>query len=364
MDDEIISFSDIRFSGGRYDSPGLPVSSVPELERYERIVVEVAKVLWKNAHTDRQRIPGSFAEMLGLRLREVRGGSVTPVLERSPLGSKADEVGDVFTAARDQVDREFAKIVAGDWDDVDLPPRAQQALRRFGASLQHDETVIFRATSPDAVRYDSATRRRFLSRNSGDNVETEGVVVGTVRSLSADGTFRLGLPGSAGAVPGEYLDATMFDEFHAALNDQTTMYHRLTCSYLVNADDEIVSIQDVREIELFLSVDDAGGARLIELAQLDHSWDGLGASKIDLTVLEKVRDLLDALRSHDVSLPTMYPTEVGGVQLEWHGRDEHTEIEVFPDLHVECFHLDTTGQSHDDTQGLDDVVRFVRKAVR
>ena len=361
MDEDVVSFTDIKFSGGRYNEPGLPVSSVPELERYERIVVEVAKAMWKDSHAGRKRLPGAFSEQLGLRLREVRGGSVTPVLERprSSLGSVVDQVDDVFDAARDKVDEEFAKIVEGKWDAVDLPPRAHQVLRRFGASLQGDEAFVFRATAGGAVRYDQATRRRYLSQHSGDNVEVEGVLIGIIRGLDADNSFRLDRFGTVGAVPGCFVDESLFDELRAALSNQTTMYHRLTCVYLVNAAGDVVSIQDVSEIELFLSVEDAGGARLIELAQLNDGW-ARGAARIDLTVLEVVRDLLDALRSGDLEGPRIYPTEGGGIQLEWHGPDRHTEVEVFPDMTVECFHMGPDGQKHLDTRGMTEIVGFLQ----
>ncbi|WP_420117552.1 hypothetical protein, partial [Micromonospora sp.] len=52
-----------------------------EFARYERLVVDVAKAIYKNRHARRQRVPRGFATGFELRLTEIQVGSVVPVLE-------------------------------------------------------------------------------------------------------------------------------------------------------------------------------------------------------------------------------------------------------------------------------------------
>lgn len=144
------------------------------------------------------------------------------------------------------------------------------------------------------------------------------------------------------------------------MDNQTTSFSDIRREVPVDADDTVVSIQCVRETEPFLSCADPGGARLIELARLDHAWDGEGASTIDHAALAMVRDLLRAIDGEGLAAPRVYPTEGGGVQLEWHAPGRHTEVEIFADLRVESFHLGAAGQRHEDSQGLDQVLSFLR----
>lgn len=358
MHEDFTPFADIKLSGGRYDQLGLPVSSVPELERYERIVIEVAKDLWKAAHSDRQRLPTRFGERLGLRLRAIDPGSVVPLLERS---SDALELEDLFDRARDRVDDEFAKIVAGSWDDVRLPPRAMTTLKRFGVTLQEGEAFVFRASSDNSVRYDQSTRRRYLSRESGTNVEQEGPLFGIVHALDAEQTFKFSLSGRTAGIPGTFTDPEIFHDLNRALSNWSTSHYRLACTYLVNAESDVVQITDVTDVEVFLSSDDTGGERLRALAQLPPGWDGTGAREIAVGALEFARDLTSAAFAEGIRTPQIYPTLSGGIQLEWHGPDRHTEVEILPgDLLVECYHLGPSGERHDDIRGVANAVRFLK----
>jgi hypothetical protein len=358
QDDE--SFADVKFTGGRYEQHGLPVSSMPELERYERIIVEVAKELWRTSHSDRQRLPTRFGDQLALRLRAVRDGSVVPVLQRARGGFDLD---DVFDQARDRVDAEFAKIVTGAWDDVDLPPRAMQALKRFGATLQDGEAFVFRASDPSPIRYDQSTRRRYLSRESGATVEQVGDLFGVVRALDAeDQTFRFTLPGRSAGIPGSFASREIFDDLHRALGNRETAYYRLACTYRVTAEADVVEISDVSEVEVFLSSEDQGGSRLLVLAQMPAGWNGANAPVIDLATLEVARDLIAGISDRGLTAPQVYPTESGGVQLEWHSPDQHTEVEIFAEnLSMEAYHVGPSGEHHADVRGVKGILDFLEE---
>ena len=56
---------------------------LPELLQYKRLVVELAKELWRRHNPDRERLPKNFEDSLALRFYEVRGNCVTIPLERA-----------------------------------------------------------------------------------------------------------------------------------------------------------------------------------------------------------------------------------------------------------------------------------------
>src|SRR5690606_2655835 len=136
--------------GGRFERPGLPLETAHELERYARIVQEVAKSLWKERNPNR-KLPAGFTQLLGLRLRDVQEGSVIPVITRSEETLQV-ATDDLLAEARDIVNDAFEKIVAGEWDTVRLPQGARRPLRRFGASLGPREALLLRADGNRPIR--------------------------------------------------------------------------------------------------------------------------------------------------------------------------------------------------------------------
>ena len=80
-------FKPLRLSGGRFDEAsvgtvGFPLEAIAELARYERLLIKVARELWRKENPHRTRAPKGFDEQLRLRLTTVTEGCVTPVLLR------------------------------------------------------------------------------------------------------------------------------------------------------------------------------------------------------------------------------------------------------------------------------------------
>jgi hypothetical protein len=48
-------------------------------------------------------------------------------------------------------------------------------------------------------------------------------------------------------------------------------------------------------------------------------------------VLQRARTILAILEKSPVTAPFVFPTDVGGVQLEWHGDKRELDIEILPD---------------------------------
>jgi hypothetical protein len=71
----------LRFRGERFRDHALDLSAVTELRRFQEIVAETAKALWRAANPDRERLPAHFDERTRLCLRRIEEGSATAPLE-------------------------------------------------------------------------------------------------------------------------------------------------------------------------------------------------------------------------------------------------------------------------------------------
>ena len=71
-------------------------------------------------------------------------------------------------------------------------------------------------------------------------------------------------------------------------------------------------------------------ARLDELVELEHDWDGYGANPIDRQALILAVRVIDATTRQGVPAPEIFPVPSGGVQLEWTSGGMELEFEIEP----------------------------------
>ena len=101
---EAARFEELRFTGGRFDTSGLPFEVLPELNNYRDLVSEVARALYFKDNPARRRLPNRFEEGLRLRLSDIQPGSVIPVIEReAPVSDPTlvDSSDDYYERARE-----------------------------------------------------------------------------------------------------------------------------------------------------------------------------------------------------------------------------------------------------------------------
>jgi len=363
-------FSAMRLRGGRYERRGFPLESLPELARYERLVLDVAKALWKQGHPERQRVPRGFAEQLQLRLTKVDGGSVVPVLERgAPPGPSPliDGVSGIFEQARDLIEDTFAAITAGLEMPASLPLEALAGFVRFGSTLRNDERIEFRAGTDSPILYSQQVRRRLLARSAVERFQIEGLMGGRVTSVDADARTFVVTTFDGRKVPGTYVDETVHDDLLAVLNSQAKApVVRLDGILTVNAADEVHGIDDVRSVELFELPERAWGKRLLELAHLGPGWLEGGGEPVAFSALDAAREVLQLLDDAAVDSPAITPTEDGGVHLEWSDPSKVVSAEFSADLDISLHRYDASGSEllDSDDVTMTDAVGWLMSALR
>lgn len=80
--------------------------------------------------------------------------------------------------------------------------------------------------------------------------------------------------------------------------------------------------------------------RLNQLLALPENWDLDGAPRVDPRAAIAALELLGAAARPDTPVPSIVPTDEGGVQLEWHMREIDLEVEVTPTGRVHGFFVD------------------------
>lgn len=325
---------DIRLDGGRFDTTGMPVSALIELQRIQDLITTVARALWKRNHPKRQRVPRNFASDLDLRLTRVDEGSVVPVLERvDPApGLWDDEFGESMTL----INRAFVDIVKHLRLPADFPKEAEAVLARFGSTLEKGESAIFLSKTSSPVRYTPAIRKRFFGDVRQTLVSQSGRRVGRISALDVvEQTFRFeGLDGKR--IEGVYEDPSHWEDLSEVLKVPSLhCWVRLEGTYRLRPDSSLHSIADVESLEVFdLDEDEPWGQRLLQLADLPENWDE-DWEAVSTASLEFAREVLRGIQNRALRLPGVFPTQEGGVQLEWNSQHRRLAISISPEVDVE-----------------------------
>ncbi|MEV5881667.1 hypothetical protein AB0L74_02875 [Streptomyces sp. NPDC052020] len=334
------AFGSWRLQGGRYEEPGLPVEVLAEFARYERLVIDVARGLYKQRHASRQRVPRGFASSFSLRLSDIRRGSVIPVLERTTVDADVlfdDRDAGIFDEARVVIQDALRSIQAGSGIPRNFPPHALREFSRFGRSLRDDEIIEFDSGTPNSVIYSQSVRRQIHEQARLERFEIETLVSGQVVGVSADkGIFEFRLTRGEKVVPGRFSSDDIVADLKQYL-DRSTMAPTVAINAVAiqSINEDIIEIQDVLSIEPVLPAD--WSDRLSELHDLEAGWlDGVG-QPVSRKVLREVESLLLEFLDEQVQRPYIYPTEDGGVQLEWPYSAGEVTLTVTPDDKVEAY---------------------------
>lgn len=268
------------------------------------------------------------------------------------------DYGDLAVA---YIEEAFARIVSENELPAGISDAAAVAFKKIGSSLDEHELFQFRASSDNPVKYSKKLRQRLLGQ--GDNAESrDGLVVGQIRSLdSFDKKFVLHTS-SGNDVEGSYSDALLFEDLHEAhkLPDSRALI-RLVCTYIYDARAGVQRIEDVESVTAFTIEAERVSERLTALAGLENGWGDGEGQPVSLPTIEFVSKIWQALEAQAVETPAIFPTEEGGLQMEWVSNSAHLQVAVDPDVALEAYFLDTaTGEEEfDEPDGISKLVEFV-----
>lgn len=341
----------IRLTGERFAGGRLPIDSLVELERYQRLMQTIAEANWRRDHPG-EDLPADFKADISLAIDRIEPGSadVYVVDEQPSAYVQYQEV------ANDIVEATISAAYAGT-PLPELPPAVSEQFRLdvadFGSTLEENQSIevyVEGADKPPVV-ISVVTRKEAIERLQLDDffivddgsapenhlVKVEESVAGRITELDPENQSYRFESLLYGALKGRYKsNPELKEDFRKVLDSaEVGPVVRLTGQLQYRHGVPWRFVETARVEETNLS-DDA----LIALAALAPGWgDGGEGRSIEFTAIEAANALLVAVHEAGIRRPGVFPTAEGGVLLEWSSAEEVRSIEISPDAEFELFHL-------------------------
>jgi hypothetical protein len=316
-----IPFLEPSFNGARFDDHTMPVEVLSELSSYKKIIVEVAKAVFRHQNPGRQRVPRGFERGLELSVSTISEGSAVPLLERSVApGEQLAVGGDCFDVARQIV----ADLISSEKVPTEVPVDVLKLFNGFGNTLQAGEWIGLKSPASEEVpRYDRA-KRKALVLLASTTYEDDCDVTGEVVQFDTDKmTFTL-------LVEGARVMSAMLDTQLPVVRDvagRGGVAIRVVGTGLYDGADKLSRIMEITDLSLANETEFDIQERLARLANLSEGWlDGVGKAVMPIGT-EQLASLLSALETLGLSKPFLFPTEDGGIQAEWSFPDTEVVVE-------------------------------------
>lgn len=315
-----------RFDGPRYESHTLPVSAAKDLAAYEELVLELAKHLYREKHSDRKKVPKGFAEGFSLHLEKIDEGSAKPTLIAmlaatgtlgfaTPLPVELEE-------ARDLINRVIA-TEDGEPFPHEFPKDLYSYFNRIGRSLEEGERIEWAPGNPRNTAALTPVRRKRLLLAHRETYEAEVEVIGQVEELdSKKSTGVLRTPANE-AITVSY-DDPFFADLKAALGEDHVAV-RLSGVGVFDVNERLTALKEIEQIEILPHF--ALTCEIEKLAQLSDGWLEGGGTAPKAADLEWLSGEM-ADQFPVIDYPSVVPTEEGNVVFEWIRPQARIELEV------------------------------------
>lgn len=341
MSDESKSFS-LRYVGRRFANARLPLDVLSDLPALRDLIAALAKQEFRQKNPDRQRVPQGFDKAISFALIEIEDGSAVPKLSlendvaQQSLPNIGDEMEEIVARAFDRVARIYDDAAHEVFPQA-LPQDAIRALSKLGANIQDNEQIEFQGQLGEdgsVVSLDAHKRKNLLTRvRETYTKEFEGV--GTLTGIDAThnavqvqteqyGELRLLLEGVS--LPVEQFDGNLFSLVEFSI------------SIALDAHDEFKAVEDVYSVDLVRPYDEdvmRCVRRLQELSKIEKGWlgEGQGEQLVHLSGMRATQ--LIFMRSDLAELFRIFPTEDGGISLEFDKDGWSFAVEIMPDGSME-----------------------------
>jgi hypothetical protein len=345
MADDSKKIFSLIYQGRRFDNAHLPVEVLSDLPAFRDLLVAYAKEEWRRRHAGRKRIPRGFENSFSFDLVNILEGSAKPQLEWNRTSAQAnlpgmdDEIGDIVECAYSNV----ITLIGGQAGVATaLNAEKLRALNRFGAGLRENEKIeIPERRSFNVVYLDTNRRRQLITAGRG-NYRTRFEGIGLLT-----GTHVKGDPGSLVKVfTDKYAEIDIPVEQDQIISDfDGSLYAEVQFQLLVELDaqDRFRSVVEVFDVGVVDNDDfKKCRTRLDELRNLKDGWhDGHG--------FQIAQAPLDLAQKFCIKHPTycglfrLYPTEVGGVLIDFERDGWDFSVEFSPTGGVEMYGIEIDG---------------------
>ncbi len=357
------------------------MDSLSELQNYQEIVRIAAIAEWQREHPG-ETAPSDLRDSIRFTIDHIDEGSadVFLVLEQH------DAYVQQQTVAQDAADA----VIAAAFSEADIPTLSslspeqddefRKAVAQLGSTLVPEQSLEIYPDEPSAPPVSITIETRlsaidrlariedFLLPPSTDvkksSLETvTSSLVGRVTALDADEkTFKMVLA-DGHEIHGWYrTDTDLLEDFRDVVNSSAKGPLTRVTGDLQYKNGDIFRFWDTQGVERIQFDETTWGARLAEFAALTPGWDNGTALQISSVALEGAQMLMRAVDGAGIDRPGVFPTDEGGVLIEWADVSGIRSIEVLADGSFETFETlaDQHGGLHSATRDLTIAVAFLK----
>ena len=306
----------------------------------EEMIVEVAKAEFLKDHPDRHRSPRGFTQDIGLMLTGIEEGSAVLdiSLRLAPRAEffRQDQI--YFERARDAIINAISAAQQDVSITAHLPEKVLNYFDKIGRSLRGDEAIEFTSpTHPSPAKLTRETRRRLLLASSEVRELTEEISVrGAVPEADQDDmTFEIQLINGQkikAPIAPQHMD-TILETFNGYKNNARVLLQGIG---RFNRGEKLLGFDSIEHINILDDLDIS--AQLDDLRLIKNGWlegEGLAPPPEELDWLSRV---FDDHYPENLPLPYLYPTEEGGVQVEWSLKQNEVTLRIDLGNHAGGWH--------------------------
>lgn len=338
---------ELKFSGGNFEAGSLPASNAIEVTTFERLLVAFAKRRFRHENPSRKKVPKNFDSQFRLTLAKIKDGSTVLPLRPMEISERPSLVdGFDLAAATQDLFAALEEILRGEVVP-DLDSETASQLRRLGATLKDDETLILAPRTKRPITYGMDERRAVAETLTRGGAQVESILIGSVKMLDVSGRFEISLLDNS-TVEGNAVQPASWDELHKLLAQSAARWLWLECTWMhyFGAPNRVARIVDVNQVGSLRPMSGAHLDRLAQLAALPDGWlDGEGI-RLSVATMRRAAAAIAALDDRGAPSPSMFLGEDGEVRLEWLDSARHAVLSIDPDGQYGVF-ITTTGGTGD-----------------
>lgn len=320
-----------RLIGKRFDDHSIPLEIFEDFSAFEDLLIELAKHIYFQENSQRQRVPRGFSNDVTLKIAGVGEGSAIPKIMLAALMSTGaiSPYLPYFEKAKENI------ILAVDAAEHDknvtefIPTQLLGYFNIIGRGLRADESIILRPGSEKNGVLNKETRKKLvLASSSVNEIFYEMTAIASIPEVDKDkNTFTII---SNGQRVVSKLPRSHKKEIIEAFGDfESRRKVKIQGVGKFNRADRLLSIEKVKHVVLLDALDI--NSRLEELSQLPDGWNNGEGKEINKKDLEWFADFFDTSYDTTLPLPYLYPTLDGGIQAEWVVQNEF-DISITFDL--------------------------------
>ncbi len=322
-----------RFVGPRFVGHTLPLSAAKDLAAYEKLVLELAKHLFREKQTDRVRVPKGFAQGFSLHIERIDDGSAMPALVAMILGSLIVDLPPEIIESKNLINTVIATEAEQAFPSA-FPKEFYSYFNRIGCSLEDGEFIEWLPKSTTNKTVLTPAKRKRLVIAHRETYEKEVNVVGVVEELNAPkrtGTLRTLDKEQVGFA----YDDPFFADLKTALGS-STMHVRLKGVGIFDVNERLSAVKEIEQVDTLAHYKLVSG--IDGLASLKDGWlEGIGVAPNNDHLNWLTNEVTKAF-PESLEYPAVVPTEDGNVVFEWIRPQARIELEVnFADQQLELY---------------------------